>query len=299
MDILKLKTFYQVAKLGSLTEASKQLRYSIPNISRQITSLEEELNVSLFDRKGHKLHLTLQGQLLYHKATHILVEIESIKDLLRDDNTTPAGLLRISTTHTLATLWLTEYLKGFLEKYPHMQLAIVAEDEAVDVALRECDIAIRPRIPSTPDLIQTHLITGKLGLYAHKNYLEEFGTPSTLDDLDHHRLIARGSVGCLPYNIINWPITAGKPDNEPRTPFLQINTLSTAVELTMQGMGISALYHIIKEVKEGKLEPVLSHIEGPKFEVVYIYPRNLENSKRITCLRDYLLEHIARDHKNT
>ena len=62
MYLRNLQTFVQVAETGSFTEAGETLGYSQPTISFQIKKLEQELGVQLFERIGHNVSLTIDGQ---------------------------------------------------------------------------------------------------------------------------------------------------------------------------------------------------------------------------------------------
>ena len=292
MDILRLKTFCQVAKLGSLTEAAKQLQYSVPNVSRQITALEESMGVVFFHRKGHKVSLTSQGELLYIKAIQILGSIESAKSLLQETVQNYTGVLHVSTTNTLAALWITPHLKGFLKQYPNMRISIYGDDRHLDLCLRECDVAIAPEMPAHANLIQTYLFTSRIGLYASKAYLEEYGTPSSIEDLDHHRLISRSAWGHLPYTSINWPLFKGRENRSPREPYVATNSIHSSIELALDGIGIACLSDIAKDSRQDQLVQVLPE-ETSAIKICYMYPRSMEHCKRVTCFLEYLLAHSA------
>ena len=66
MDWDKLRVFHAVAEAGSFTHAGESLNLSQSAVSRQISALEESLNVPLFHRHARGLILTEQGELLYH-----------------------------------------------------------------------------------------------------------------------------------------------------------------------------------------------------------------------------------------
>ena len=64
MDLRRLKTFVAVADLGTVTKAAVHLRIGQPALSRQISDLQQELGLRLFDRVGRGLILTAQGEQL-------------------------------------------------------------------------------------------------------------------------------------------------------------------------------------------------------------------------------------------
>jgi hypothetical protein len=71
MDVIKLKTFYTVALLGSFSRAAEKLFFTQPAISSQIKELENEYNTTLFERIGRNIRLTEEGKALLPYAESI------------------------------------------------------------------------------------------------------------------------------------------------------------------------------------------------------------------------------------
>ena len=67
----------------------------------------------------------------------------------------------------------TEKIEFFLEKYPDISLTLIVGDKELDLGMREADVAIRLSPPRQPDLIQRHLFTGHVGIFASKKYIEK------------------------------------------------------------------------------------------------------------------------------
>lgn len=74
MNDLQVRCFLEVAKCLNFTEAAKHLYISQSNISRQISSLEEEWNLVLFDRNTKHVRLTAQGELLSEAMEKMLAD---------------------------------------------------------------------------------------------------------------------------------------------------------------------------------------------------------------------------------
>ena len=84
MDWDKLKVFHAAAEAGSFTHAGEQLGLSQSAVSRQVSALEQELNVSLFHRHARGLILTEQGELLYRTAHDVFMKLEAARAKLTD-----------------------------------------------------------------------------------------------------------------------------------------------------------------------------------------------------------------------
>ncbi|MBL0941129.1 MAG: LysR family transcriptional regulator [Alphaproteobacteria bacterium] len=288
MDWDKLKLFYHVARIGSFTKAATILDLSQPALSRSIGILAKTLNTKLFHRKPRGIELTRQGEVLYRFAHKMFLEAEEMTRFLHGGDTEPRGLLKVLTTHSIAYSWLINYIPGFSEKYPDIQLTIFGDDERTN--LYEADVMIRPYIPHQPDLVQKPLTSFRIGLFASRDYLEKYGTPKTPQDLDHHRLISFGGDTLHPYGNVNWILRLGIQSENPRQPFLQINSSQGLLKAAKLGLGIVELGTKHPELEGVDLVEVLPDCEGPLVEIFYIYPEHLKTSKRVTALADYLDE---------
>jgi DNA-binding transcriptional LysR family regulator len=192
MDWDKLRVFHAVAEAGSFTHAGEALNLSQSAVSRQISALEESLSVPLFHRHARGLILTEQGELLYHTAREIFSKLAMTEAMLSESKDRPKGPLKVTTTVSFGSAWLTPRIREFTDLYPEIQVTLVVDDSELDLSMREADVAIRMSPPRQPDLVQRHLMTVRYRVYASTDYLKRFGTPQKPEDLDKHRLIVYG-----------------------------------------------------------------------------------------------------------
>ena len=297
MNFDKLKAFYIVARHSSLQKGAEELNLPSSDVENLISTFEKEIKTILFNRRQEMWTLTLQGQFLFRKARIILSEVESVRSVLEEnDNEELSGTLKIVTTSGLGSLWISHYVKGFLEAHPAIQLAVYPQDRDVDVTLGEADIAIRPLIPDAQNVIQHYMMTWHVGLYATPSYIKKFGEPQSLQDLDNHRLITLGYENITPYKDVNWMLTIGRrPDEMPREPYLRIQALQAVIDCALEGIGIASLSRELPIIRQGRLVRVLPEIKGPEVDIFFIYPKFMANSKRILAFRDYLVNQIRQE----
>lgn len=129
MTFEQIRTFLWVARLGGFRKASSRLHLSQPAVSTRIANLEDELQVSLFERGPGELVLTKQGTLLLSYAEQILFVEEEIKQRVAHPAETE-GLFRVGASETIAQAWLPAFLKAFSEHYPRVNV-----DLTVDISL--------------------------------------------------------------------------------------------------------------------------------------------------------------------
>ena len=286
IDWDKLKTFYAVGKLGNITRASEQMNLAQPAISRQIINLEERLGIHLFIRHKKGLTLTKEGELLMASVTCIYSELEKVKsEIYEADNI--QGKLKVSTALGYATHYLVPRLGEFLKQHPNMRIKLKTSSVLPDLHILECDVLIHPKLPESSVYTQETLIHYQLGLYASPIYLKKWGTPTKLEDLNHHRLIVYGDDEQF-YKTSNWLLVVGMPPGDMREPYLEVNTTHERFLLAEQGLGITTLPIQHPGLKHSSLVQVLPEIEMPTVEFCVIYPRKLQNNKKIRAFKKWL-----------
>jgi DNA-binding transcriptional LysR family regulator len=288
MDWGKLRVFHAAAESGSFTRAAEMLDMSQSAVSRQVSAIERDLNVPLFHRHARGLMLTEQGEMLYRAAHEMLVKLDTVRSRLQEARDKPSGTLRVTTTVGLGSSWLAGRMHEFIELYPDISVQIILANEELDLSMRQADVAIRLQKPSQPDLVQRRLFTVHFHIYAAQSYLDRFGEPKTLEELDNHRIITFG-VPVPPYlRDVNWLEVAGRPRGSPRQPVLRINNVPAIRSVVRNGGGIATLPDYLLE-RGGGLVRILPQAEAPSFTTYFVYPSELRNSARIAAFRDFLL----------
>lgn len=287
MDWDKLRIFHAVADAGSFTHAGHELGLSQSAVSRQISALEDGLNVPLFHRHARGLILTEQGEMLYRTAHEVFTKLTAAQTRLMDSKEKPSGELRITTTVGLGSVWLTPRLREFTELYPDIQVVLLLDDRELDLSMREADVAIRLRRPTQPDLIQRKLFTVHHHLYASTDYVKQFGMPKSVDDLDRHKILTFGQAPTY-LTTVNWLEQVGRSDGDPRPVSLRVNNAYGLRRAVQSGMGIASLADYIVAA-DSSLVVVDLPVETPEFDTYFVYPEELKETKRVTVFRDFIV----------
>ena len=256
-------------------------------VSRQISALEEGLNVSLFHRHARGLILTEQGEVLYRTAHEVFTKLTAAQTRLMDSKEKPSGELRITTTVGLGSVWLTPRLKEFTEIYPDINVTLLLDDKELDLAMREADVAIRLRRPTQPDLIQRKLFTVHNHVYASPDYVKKHGIPRSIEDLDKHRIVTFGQAPNY-LETLNWLETAGRPEGDPRPVVLRVNNAYGLRRAVQAGIGIASVADYLVAPDMGLVQIDLP-IETPEWDTYFVYPEELKETKRVTVFRDFLV----------
>lgn len=293
MDWDKLRIFHAAAQAGSFTHAGEVLNMSQSAVSRQVGALESDLGVPLFHRHARGLLLTEQGELLYRTAREVMLKLEAVQTRLTDSKDKPSGVLRVTTTVGLGSTWLTSRLNEFIDLYPDMELRLIFDDDELDLGMREADVAIRLRQPTQPDLIQRKLFTVHFHLYAAPSYIQRFGSPASINELDGHRIISYGEHAPTYLRDMNWLETAGLGPGQNRKCVLRVNNVVAIKRAVQRGIGIALLPDYLIEENSGLLQ-LLTGEHVPTFDTYFVYPSELKNTARIAAFRDFLLSNAER-----
>lgn len=292
LDWDKLRVFHAVAEAGSFTHASDTLNLSQSAVSRQISALEESLNVSLFHRHARGLILTEQGDLLYKTVHEVFSKLNAVENSLTETKDNPEGPLRVTTTVAFGSVWLTSRLKEFIRTYPGIELSLHLDDREIDLAMREADVAIRFHEPTQSDLVQRNIGNLRAALYASPEYLKERGVPQTFEDLKGHDTIQFGAR-VLPYNEVNWFAEILEKEGVAANTALSVNSIYSIYRAVRAGIGIGSLPEYFAREVPGIVQ-VLPEIEGPPIDAYFVYAAELRNSTRVAVFRDYLMREMAR-----
>ncbi len=292
MDWDKLRVFHTVAEAGSFTHAGELLNLSQSSISRQIGALERSLKVVLFRRHARGLTLTEQGEALYGTAREVVAKLAMAEALVSESQDRPKGPLRVVTPVGFGSMWLTERLNEFIDLYPEVEVTLMVANHDLDLLTGQADIAIRMSPPRQPELVYRRLRTMRHKAFASAGYIERFGEPKTLEDLDHHRLLAYDDTLLPPLTDINWLLRAGANGGKDRHPILRINNVYGLYRAAAMGIGIASLPDYMAIVTRS-LVPILGAYRGPAFTTFLVYPQELRQSRRIIVFRDFLLRKMA------
>lgn len=288
MDWDRLRIFQAAAAAGSFTSAAEHLGISQSAVSRHVSALEREVNATLFHRHARGLVLTEQGETLFRTASEFADKLQITESLLSDAASVPSGDLRLTAPIGFGTVWITQHLGEFMDRYPDVRVELMLSDEQVDIAMRAADVAIWTREPDQPDLIRRPLMTSAVRAYASTQYVRAFGAPQKLADLDHHKLISYSGAPAQHLAAVTWLDTLGRDGKGVRPAAFRVNSVVAMKYAIRAGLGIGMIPDYLTE-QERDLVNVLGEIEPPSLTLYYVYPHELKSSKKVQILRDFLV----------
>ncbi len=118
MELNHLQVFFEVAKNGSFTEASRRLNISQSALSRSVALLEESENVVLFERSKRGLKLTDVGEEVFRKCQEVFQVLNKISEVCRGQREAIEGPLKFATTDHVTNHLLLSPLQNFRSEFP-------------------------------------------------------------------------------------------------------------------------------------------------------------------------------------
>lgn len=135
--LYQYRIFYEVARCGNISRAAKELYISQPAISKAIGKLEESLGTRLFLRNSRGVQLTPEGSVLFQHVSDAFDSLNRGEKELKRIHDFHIGQLKIGVSNTLCKYVLLPYLKGFVEKYPHVNITIESQSTAHTLEMLE------------------------------------------------------------------------------------------------------------------------------------------------------------------
>jgi DNA-binding transcriptional LysR family regulator len=286
-DWNQIRAFLATVEEGSFSAAARALGQTQPTLSRQIAALEDALGVTLFERDRRNMQITQAGLELVDHVRVMGDAATRISLAASGQSSTVEGQVTITTTDSMATLFMPPIMKQLRETAPNITIEIIAANELRDLRKREADIAIRHARPEQPDLIGKLVGETEARLFASKAFLDEAGRPRTPADLADYPFVGFGeNERALPY------FREMGVDIEVRNFRIGANNGLAIIALARAGLGITPVtldvagrYPDLEEILPGQLG-------GIPIPVWMVTHRELHTSRRIRIVWDLLAREI-------
>jgi LysR family nitrogen assimilation transcriptional regulator len=166
MNSKQLRYFIKTADKGSISAAAKALDIAQPAISQQISSLEHELSVQLFERDFRGVRLTSSGEKFHLRAKSIIHQMAMAKSEIIDTEANPSGRISIGMAQAACNVLAIPLTQAIQTHYPNVELIVHCgttdflnqwlNNGQIDLAVTYENAAAEKHFCSTP-LIKEHI----------------------------------------------------------------------------------------------------------------------------------------------
>ncbi|MCW1873604.1 LysR family transcriptional regulator [Erwinia sp. INIA-01] len=288
----ELRAWVVVVDCGSITAAAEQLNQTTSGISRALSRLESKLQTTLLHRTTRRIALTEEGQIFLQHARQIIASVEAAEEQIAQRREIPSGRLRVNAASPFMLHVIVPLIDGFIQRYPLIELELNTDDVVIDLLEQQTDIAIRIGELRDSTMHARMLGSSKLRLMASPAYLAKHGTPQSVADLAHHRLL--GFSQLEQHNI--WPVRQADGELLQIKPGVGASSGETLLHLALHGQGIVRVSDFLcrEATASGQLVPVLAaETCEMRHPINAVYYRNSTLAARISCFLDYLSEQLA------
>ena len=299
MDLLKAMTvFVRVVETGSLTAAGFACDLSPTMVGNHLQALEDRLGARLIHRTTRKQQISAFGQAYYERCVEILGLVHDTERLALDHLGTPRGRLRITAPVVFSNECLIPAIADYCQRYPEVQLDVVATDGLSDLIEDGFEAAIRIGAPGNADLVARPLRPYRLVLCASSAYLDANGVPATPEDLRAHQ--------CLTYAYPprsemratqpEWTLcSANGTVSVPVRGRLRIDNSDALRRALLAGMGIAMLPGILvdADIKAARLVEVLRDYAAPVRPINLLYLRDRQMSPKLRSFVEFVVERFG------
>ena len=169
-----IRAFLVTAEEGTLSAAAKALGLTQPTLSRQVSALETELCITLFERVGQRLVLTSSGLELLEHARGMGDAALEFSLAATGQSQQIEGSVIVSAGELTAAYMLPKIIAKLRREEPGIDIEVVVTNEPSDLKRREADIAIRSFHPKQNDLIAKKIGEEVIWLYGTQEYLDRY-----------------------------------------------------------------------------------------------------------------------------
>lgn len=292
MTITQLEYIVALADLQSFSKAADFCCVSQPSLSMQVQKLEDELNMTLFNRKVKPLEPTLEAREILARARAILNESSSILSLSKGWANQVSGSVSIGVIPTIAPYLMPKFLADFQLKFPELSISISETTTAtIKKGIQDGKIDIGILVtPLNDNLVEIPLYYEELFLYS--NVWEEDGAnlKSTLDPSKLWLLEEGHCLSSQVNSICNLP--SGALFGTKMT--YQTGSMETIVRLADQGFGQTIIPQMFVDYLDPKLKEKVYSLPEPKpvREVALVHSNSYSRKAIIKALEMEIQAHI-------
>jgi LysR family transcriptional regulator for bpeEF and oprC len=289
--LLGMLCFVRVVEHKSFTGAARSIGLSVPTVTKNVKKLENELGSQLLHRTTRQVSVTPFGEEFFNSCRRIFDELDAVETSIDATQKNTRGRVRLQCPTFFARVHLLPNLREFQTRYPQIEVEIHAGRELGNLTRASTDLAILVGDIVDPQFAVRTLARGPRVCGASPAYLEEYGTPQTIQDLDNHI--------CLLGRAVTWKFTVnGRMIEIPLKGNLTIHGGDAQREAVLLGHGIAQLNLSLlqDDFQSGAVIEVLKNhrIPGNPVSVVYVPTRFMPKAQRVMI--DFLVEIMSNHH---
>ena len=239
LDLGWLRIFFEVGRTGNLTAAADRLGLSQPAVSYQIRRIEQQLEISLFERQHRGVKLNAEGSRLFDIASRTVEEIDSFARRVKRGPFRPT--IRLKTDYAFSSLWLMPRMNTLRQLYPQMDIEIVAAHRDGHPLPEEGELSVVFGTREEFGKIGQFLSPERVAPVCAPNFLKLYGPLDTPPEIAATRRLHLDTQGPSPWH--DWEsyfkMLGQLEEREAERSHLRFNTYSLVVQAALAEQGVA------------------------------------------------------------
>ncbi|NVK55595.1 MAG: LysR family transcriptional regulator [Alteromonadaceae bacterium] len=286
IDMRLLYYFVATADTLSFTAAATKLGITKSKLSKSISRLEGELNLTLFERSSRVVRLTEAGRLLYSRAEVLIEESSHLLDDLRTMTNSTAGRLRLAASPALGRFLSEELFPQFLQQWPDISISLKLSYEYENLFQEGLDLAFRMGKNRDDSLIERPIGLSNRVLVASPDYLLSCAPIHQPSDLLSHK-----SIQIFAGDSPTWVLQNGQQTEEVNLDVaFQCADFVSLVSMLKRGSGVGHLpWFVVRDkIMGGELVQLLPEWRSPPLPISLVYRQGYNKPARLAELLNWI-----------
>ena len=297
MDKLNsIKVFCRIVELGTFTAVAKEMKVSTMMISKYMARLEESLGVTLLNRTTRRISLTEAGENYYARSKPLLDDFAELDEDIASLGQNVKGVLKITAPIDFGGIYMVPAIEAYQRLHPGVQVIMSLQNAHIKLSEGIYDLSILVTNSLDLGVVARKIAETRLCTYAAPNYIEAYGEPCDINELDRHR--------CLHYidtpHENYWVFNVGGEQKKIRTHWhFASNNGRALCQAAALGMGITQApeLSVVNYLEQGKLVEILKDYRIPSLAIYATYMQRRFVPAKITSFVNFLGNFFAERHK--
>lgn len=282
-----VRIFIEIVESGSFTQAAENLQIHRPAVTKAVQLLEQHSGTRLMQRTTRRINLTPEGEVFYRHSKPLLAQTDELLELFGTEQAVH-GQLRVDMPVAFAALLVIPNLPDFYRQHPGIEIILSSSDRRRNMLHDGLDCILRVGELDDGDYIAKKVGTVKMTTCASPAYLDQHGTPETMDELQQHQAV--NWINSSNRQVMPWTFGTSEGSTEIELPGrLVVDNSEAYIAAGVAGLGILQGMNIFLQpyLDRGLLVEVLPDNPSPNRKLSLLYPhRHL--SRKVRAFTDWL-----------
>lgn len=290
MDKIEImRRFAAVAHTGSFTQAAEQMNVPKSAISTAVSQLEAHLSTRLLHRSTRKVSLTESGERYLPQCLRLLETLNELEESFQTQSQSLSGEIRVDMPSRFLSTIVMPQLTSWFALHPKTQIRVIGADYRIDPIKERVDCVIRAGYLDDSELFAKSLGTMKMVNCVSPSYLQSYGKPENMADLDQHLVVDYSPTqrqNNREFEYFDGSITRYIPMQS----LISVSTTDAYLSAGLNGLGIIQLPEngVRDYLQSGELIEVLPEYTCQPMPISIVYQSKQQMPKRIRCFMEWI-----------